>query len=667
MKREAIKEGEAAWQRDPYFRFFASVKLAMLLLAVLIVAIIAGTIWESSFDARVARAYIYEAWWFNIWLLILATNLICSAFSRMPWKRHHTGFLLTHLGIIVLLAGALIGRIWGVEGSMTIFKGDPPNNLLTVDQHVLQVIDGDSGSQTMELEMINRHPSADRPWPLTTTPSGWAISAIDYSPALDVNMVPKAIAGGGTPALHFAIKTARMGQTLDSWVMADDPDHGSFDMGLAKIEFKKGTATPRAPVVTANSANPADAADLEETIFAFANTAAGQVSKVIHGGSTGAKVQVVHTEKGSSPQVLVQAGAANQTIEIGPNMNKAVAIAGTPFTAKIEEYWPDFRIKDGKPENASNDPNNPCVLVTITGHAVPVQEAADASDGMSAPDAMNPTEGASALTEAGAAEAGAKNHLILYVAPDGSLSYELSSRKMGLSSGKLGLNMPLPTGWADWTLTADQYLPSAEERFDAHPAAPASRGMHAEGILVKATREGTNVEQWVPLGWQVSVPTDPKPLLIGYGNKQIPLPIGLVLRDFQVDWNEGTDTPAGFKSTLDVVDRETGDTVTGQCWMNHPMSVPDHWWNTFTGLTYKLSQASWNPQNLSQSSIQILRDPGWMLKWIGSLVMVSGIFILFYLRPYPMDEKKKGSRKKVRRSAPIRVTVVEPKALPVQR
>jgi hypothetical protein len=638
-----MKNEEPAWQGNRLFRLFSSVKLAMLLLAVLIVATIVGTICESSFDARVARAYIYEAWWFNIWLLLLAANLICSALSRRPWERHHTGFLLTHLGIIVLLAGALIGRIWGVEGSMTLFKGDPPNNLLTVDQHVLQVIDGDNSSQTVPLEMINRHPSPDKPWPLATTPSGWAVAAVDYSPALDVAMVPKAVEEGGTPALHFTIKTAQMGQSLDAWLLADDPDHGTFDMGLAGVEFKKGTATPTAAPATG-------AADLEETIFAFANAAAGQVSKVVRGGSTGVKVQPVDTEKGGSPKVVVQAGTAQQTIEIGPNLNKPVAIAGTPFTATVEDYWPDFRIKDGKPENASPDPNNPCVLVTITGHAVPVPEAANAADA---------SDMASATTPAGAAEAGVKNHLTLYVAADGSLSYELSSRKLGLSSGKLEPNKPLPTGWADWTLVADQYLPSAGERFDAHPAAPTSRGMHAEGILVRATRGGSKIEQWVPLGWQVSVPTEPKPLLIGYGNKQIPLPIGLQLADFQVDWNEGTDSPAGFKSTLDVVDRDTGDTITGQCWMNHPMSVPDSWWNTFTGLTYKLSQASWNPQNLSQSSIQILRDPGWSLKWIGSLVIVIGIFSLFYLRPYPMDEKRRVRR--VRGSKPVGTKVIEPK------
>lgn len=647
-----MNDEELAWQRIPVFRFFASVRLAMLLLAVLIAAIIAGTLWESSFDARVARAYIYEAWWFNIWLLLLAANLVCSAFSRMPWKRHHTGFLLTHLGIIVLLAGALIGRIWGVEGSMTLFKGDPPNNLLTVDQHVMQIIDGEAGSQTVRLEMINRRPAPDKPWPLATTPSGWAVAAVDYSPALDVKMVPAAVSEGGAPALHFAIKTARMGQSLDAWLMADDPDHGTFDMGLASVNFKKGTAPPPP------AAAPVQAADLEETIFAFANAAASQVSKVIRGGSTGVKVQAVETEKGKSPKVLVQTGPARQTFEIAPNLNKPVAIPGTPFTIRIEEYWPDFRIKDGKPENASPDPNNPCVLVTITGHAPPAPEADDAA------------HGADAATPSGApdaAEVAGKNHLTLYAAPDGSLSYELVSRKLGTSSGKLELNKPLATGWADWAVDADQFLPNAEERFDAQPAAPTSHGMHAEGVRIRATRNGTIIEQWVPLGWQVSVPTQPKPLLIGYGNRQAPLPIGLQLRDFQVDWNEGTETPAGFKSTLDVVDRETGNTVTGQCWMNHPMSVPDAWWNTFTGLTYKLSQASWNPQNLSQSSIQILRDPGWSLKWIGSLLVVSGVFSLFYLRPYPMDGIKNNPPKKVRKLKPLGARVVEPKALPVEK
>jgi hypothetical protein len=45
-----------SWQRNRVFKFFASIQLAVVLLAVLIVAAITGTIYESSFDAKVARA-----------------------------------------------------------------------------------------------------------------------------------------------------------------------------------------------------------------------------------------------------------------------------------------------------------------------------------------------------------------------------------------------------------------------------------------------------------------------------------------------------------------------------------------------------------------------------------------------------------------------------------
>ena len=84
--------GRPSWQRGKIFKFFASIKLAVVLLAVLIVASIAGTIYESSFDAKVARAYVYGAPWFNLWLLLLVANLTVSAVSRWPWKKHTSRF-----------------------------------------------------------------------------------------------------------------------------------------------------------------------------------------------------------------------------------------------------------------------------------------------------------------------------------------------------------------------------------------------------------------------------------------------------------------------------------------------------------------------------------------------------------------------------------------------
>src|SRR5260370_35502195 len=163
---------QPAWQSNPVFEFFASLKLAVVLLAVLIVAAIAGTICESSFDAKVARAYVDGSPWFNVWLILLGANLAVSAFSRWPWRKHHVAFLITHLGIITLLTGSLIGRIWGVEGTITLFKGEPPTNRLLLNEHHLRVHDVDGMVKGFPAEFLHHPPTAQRPRTLGRLPRG---------------------------------------------------------------------------------------------------------------------------------------------------------------------------------------------------------------------------------------------------------------------------------------------------------------------------------------------------------------------------------------------------------------------------------------------------------------------------------------------------------------
>jgi hypothetical protein len=301
---------------------------------------------------------------------------------------------------------------------------------------------------------------------------------------------------------------------------------------------------------------------------------------------------------------------------------------------RIENYWADLRIQDGKPVSLSDSPNNPAVVVTIRGRGVPITTAAPNAHGNG--QAVSTNGGPStipniapAMNEANAAE----NHLTLFVADDGAISYELDSRKLGRSSGPLELNKPLVTGWADWQLVVDRILPHAEQWMDFTPANGDSANQLPDGVRVRVEQNGETFEQWISGGWQITVPTSPNPIGISYGWRSTPLPIALELMDFEVARNEGSDAPAGFKSTLRVSTAE-GDSATGQCWMNHPFSFPGSWWRTWSGQTFKMSQASWNPENLGQSTIQILRDPGWLLKWVGSLLIVTGVFLLFYVKKF---------------------------------
>jgi hypothetical protein len=454
---------QPAWQRNPIFEFFASLKLAVVLLAVIIVAAIAGTLYESSFDAKVSRAYVYGAPWFNLWLVLLGANLACSALSRWPWRKHHLAFLITHLGIITLLIGSLIGRIWGIEGTITLFKGEPPTNRLLVDERQLRVHDVDGIVKGYPAEFLHHPPTPQHPRDLGLLTSGAHLKIIDYAPTIEAKLNPKPLNDGGAPALHFAIATAMMNQHLDGWLLADDPQNGNFSMGLANIELKRGTAAQgHAEHSEAKSGEPDEAGsqvpqrdsstslgmtELEESIFAFSKAPEEQIGHVRKGGSIGAKVRLEQPQNGNKGRVVISLGEKKVSFDVAENLGRDAAIAGTPFTLKIDDYWADFRIENGKPSSFSDQPSNPAVLVTIRGKGVPATEPETNPHG-SAKD-LTTTGGPPSMPAPGE---GTPNHLTLFIADDGTLSYELASRKNGKSSSKIELDKPLATGWADWQL-----------------------------------------------------------------------------------------------------------------------------------------------------------------------------------------------------------------------
>src|SRR5438128_6308506 len=308
---------QPAWQQNAIFEFFASLKLPVVLLAVLIVGAIVGTLYESTFDAKVARTYVYGAPWFNAWLILLGLNLTASALSRWPWKKHHSAFLITHLGIITLLIGSLIGRIFGVEGTITLFKGDPPTNRLLVDQHQLRVHDVDGMIKGFPAEFLHRPPTPQRPKDLGTLASGARLQIVDYAPAIEGNLNPRPLKEGGAPAVHFKVETAMMNQQLVRWLLADDPQHANFSMGLANIELKRGTA-PESSISNSKRTSKGEQTDLEELIFAFSKAPDEQIGHVSKRGSTGAKVRLEPPRDGgrNKGRLAISFGGKESTFDV---------------------------------------------------------------------------------------------------------------------------------------------------------------------------------------------------------------------------------------------------------------------------------------------------------------------------------------------------------------
>ena len=121
------------------FRFLSSVRLAIPLMLTLTVAVGYGTIVESRYNTDMARLVVYHTAWFQALLVLLWINILCAALSRIPYKRNHTGFVITHIGLLTLLIGAMITNLWGIDGQLPVVEKQQSGDVSLPDL-VLEVI-----------------------------------------------------------------------------------------------------------------------------------------------------------------------------------------------------------------------------------------------------------------------------------------------------------------------------------------------------------------------------------------------------------------------------------------------------------------------------------------------------------------------------------------------
>ncbi len=89
-----------------------------------------ATFIENDFGPQASRDAIYNAWWFEVLLLLLAINFTGAIFERKMYKRRKWPVLLVHVGFIIILLGAAITRYFGYEGTMHIREGASSSEIL---------------------------------------------------------------------------------------------------------------------------------------------------------------------------------------------------------------------------------------------------------------------------------------------------------------------------------------------------------------------------------------------------------------------------------------------------------------------------------------------------------------------------------------------------------
>lgn len=107
--------------------------------------------WETFFVRPMYNGYhlpivLPNAFWVGV---VFFLNLSLGTIFKARWRWKTLGVLISHGGILFLLAGAFVTQVWSKRGNMAIYEGQTSNVAQHYTDHVLEVseMDGDTPSK----------------------------------------------------------------------------------------------------------------------------------------------------------------------------------------------------------------------------------------------------------------------------------------------------------------------------------------------------------------------------------------------------------------------------------------------------------------------------------------------------------------------------------------
>lgn len=213
-------------------KFLGSLRLAVALLTLLAVVCAVATVYESKTSPQAALRMVYRSWWFNAVLGLLALNVASAALARWPWKKKRIGFVITHIGLIVLLGGCGAAFHYGTEGMMPLRVGEPPRRSVQSENYALTVRDQTVLRMGRDGRMYPRELSLGDDGRLTLD---------EFIPNAGIE---RFIEEGGqepNPAVLLRLASGSLQHNAAQWLLANDPEANLAAWGPAVVEFQTGT------------------------------------------------------------------------------------------------------------------------------------------------------------------------------------------------------------------------------------------------------------------------------------------------------------------------------------------------------------------------------------------------------------------------------------------
>ncbi|HXV27676.1 MAG TPA: cytochrome c biogenesis protein ResB, partial [bacterium] len=519
------------------FKFFASLKLAIFVLVALMAVFALGTILESAYGTDAARLLIYESPWFSLLLFLLGVNVAAAALDRLPWKRKHTGFVITHLGIILMLVGSFISSAFMIDGQVAVQEGQTESRL-TLPNPVLYLY---SESQKKEWAI-----------PFKKSPFEWQgkkrlrVPAHNTTPGFEMdllNFYPKARmreeliqAAEGPAALKVTLHNSFVNQS--EWLSQAPPEKSEALVGPAKIKFA-GELLKETTAVSDKEAY------LE---FQFAD-------RIIPVPLSG--------------DLKLPAQFSLEGTDYGITVTRVLKNAVVVNNQLVEER--DAELEGQTPSSAEG--RNPAVELLLEGKGVKEKHTVFAKyPDFPTQHGMKPSHaGVRIFYRLPGGGSRGQSHELRFVHTAEGLFYQVQTG-LKIKTEKAVPGEEIPTGWMDLTFRVDEFYPHARwtRNFTVEPNTT-QKDDAVSAIRLALTQGTENKEIWLRQGFPEKLEFAGKNYVILYGEKRIPLGFRLALRDFRMEHYPGTNNPASFESDVTLRDDLRGVQRDVTISMNQPL------------------------------------------------------------------------------------------------
>ena len=592
------------------FRFFASLKLAVFLLTSLALIFAVGTFAESAYGTEAASLLVYRGPWMALLLMLLALNLAASALDRLPWKKKHVGFVVTHLGIILILTGALVTRAFGIEGQMAVAEGETASRVILAEPK-LQLLSRDS--RPLASYSV---PRTAFPWkgkklllPLSEEKSLPAISLLRYYPKAGRETEVRE-AANGSPALKVALESSFM--KTSHWLFLEDAGQNHILLGPAELRFSKETL-------------PHEKESPEKDFLEF-----------------------------QFPDSVVK-------VPLPDKAPHKISLEGTPYQVTVLRILKDAVVDGNRLADQSEEWKNPACELRLEGEGLEERHTVF----LNFPDfptlhGLKPSAAGVRIfyRRAGTESAGPKNELRFVWRETGLPFYQIrkggaltpeskgasglirnpltvpsGGRDGEISGGELKLGEEYATGWMDFKFRAETYYPHArtDTRFHEEPVQSQAED-HLSAVEIELESKGERKTLWLGQGDREPADLDGQMFQIVYGLRTLPVGFRVKLRDFRVAHDPGTRRPASFESDVTLMDDSSGVTRDSTIRMNQPLKHAG----------FKVFQSGYQqPEGGPEVSIfTVAKDPGIPFKYAGAVVLIGGILIMFYSKQFSNRPKQ---------------------------